>query len=176
MNLKEYYKNNLFNYLTEARRRARLPPMPENERAGDISVPYKTPRDILDIMSRSAGDDTIDHSDVNPINMKGVEEEDITPAMRAERERSAQILAGVKAAQDMSTKPTGALRLGAVLGQSKGDIENRQYSDDEIAQIIHKKGISTKSGEPLHRVEVNRIAKEALEKVKKELMNSQREE
>jgi hypothetical protein len=175
MNLKEYYKNNLFNYLTEARRRARLPPMPENERAGDISVPYKTPRDVLDIMSMSAGDDTIDHSDVNPINMKGEEEEDITPAMRAERERSAQILAGVKAAQDMSTNPRGALRLGAVGGQRQSDVDNRQYSDSEIAQILHKKGIGTKSGNPLKEVEINRIAKEALEKLKKALMNREGE-
>ena len=137
--------------------------------AGDITQPYRTPPEIKDIMSRSGGDDSLslDWSERHTAQSQGerrgaesieIEPEDLSPAMAKERERSENIIKSVPHSMLPSTSGT----------------TTNLYSNQEIADILNKKGILTEPrNKPWTKQRVDQVAQKALEKIKSGLMNIQ---
>lgn len=133
----------------------------ENIEGGDMSKPYRTPQDILDIMNRSAGDDSaFDWSEKNTAEEQGRRRgaesidpsiEDITPGMAAERERSSSIVSGIVGLPIRSSEET------------QGVSRDRQYSNQEIAAIMNARGIKTLRGKQWTHQLVDQVAQGALE-------------
>ena len=149
--------------LTEAK--AKKKESQENIEGGDITKPYRTPQDILDIMNRNTGDDSAyDWSENNPADdqgrRRGAESvgpstEDITPGMAAERARSSSILSGVQGLPIRSSEEA--------VGTS---VPGRQYSNQEIATIMNARGIKTLRGKNWTHQLVDQVAQKALEQLR----------
>lgn len=163
MNFKEYYKQNLFKSLFSEGTKKNLEREPDKE---NIESDYKTPHDIKDIMSRFGGDDSLtsDYAERHTSHDMGVRRgaesvddsnEDITPNMRAERERSREIIAS--AGQNVSI--------------THGNVLGHQYSNQEIADILNAQGERSRTGKPLSKQDIDYLAKAALAKLKKHLSN-----
>ena len=150
--------------LTEAK--AKKKESQENIEGGDITKPYRTPQDILDIMNRNTGDDSaFDWSEHNTAEdqgrRRGAESvgpstEDITPEMEAERARSDSILGGIKGKPIRSSE------------ESHGVSRDRQYSNQEIAAILNARGIMTIRGKPWSHQLVDQVAQGALEHLRQQ--------
>ncbi len=136
--------------------------------SGDITQPYSTPQEIKDIMSRSGGDDSITsdwgqhHTSQDQGERRGAESiettTDITPGMAKEREESENILKSVPS---------------SMLPSTPGNTPNI-YSNQEIADILNKRGILTEpKNKPWTKQRVDQVAQQALEKIKSGLMNIQ---
>ena len=133
----------------------------------NIEEPYKTPDDIKDIMSRSAGDDSIStdwgehHTSADQGERRGAEsidsvsseKEDVTSAMKAEREKSSDILSSSK----------------KVINTDPNKRSENVYSNEEIARILNSRGIKTERGKQFSKQLVDQIAQQALAKLKKQL-------
>lgn len=152
-------------YINEEKARKKLPP-PENIAGADVEASYETPSEIRDIQNKWAGDESIstDWGDrMNAATMaanRGAEsmitreEEDITPGMEAERQRSSGIISSIP--QKLQAKELYKL-----------NPSGRQYTDDEIAKIMSAKG------HPMTKQGAAWIAQQALEKLKKQLTGSE---
>lgn len=142
----------------------------ESKGAGDISKPYKTPRDILAIMSGSAGDDSITTgwAEKNTEEEQGrrrdalsVSDEsdgELTAARKKELEASEEILKNVK---DKINLPS-----------DKVPSTDIQYGNQEIAAILNARGIFTKPrNKPWSKETVRLAGDKALEKLIAALKN-----
>lgn len=152
-------------YIAEEKAKKKAQPK-VNATGENIEKPYETPPEIRDVQSRWAGDDSIttdwgDHMTAATMaanrgaqSMISREEEDVTPGMASERERSSNIMssipANVHSKEIHKLNPTG-----------------RQYTDQEIARIM------TAQGHPMTKQGAAWIASEALAKLKARLTGSE---
>jgi len=152
-------------YISEATAKKKTPPA-ENTAAADINVPYKTPEEIRKVQSHWAGDESISTdwgdrmnaatmaANRGAVSMIATEREDVTPGMAQERKKSSTIMTSIpseiKAKEVHMQNPSG-----------------RQYTDQEIAQIM------TAKGHPMTKQGASWIAQQALEKLKKRLTGSE---
>jgi hypothetical protein len=156
---------NFKQYIIEAKKKTEHK---ENIEGGDMSKPYRIPAEIRDLMNRHDRDDTYDWGNFHTIHDQGVlrgaesiehEEEELTPARKAEIERSRQIQRSIEGT-GVNLDPT------YTTGRSDGHL----FSNDEIAKIFNARGERTSRGTPFSKQVIDLIAKGALEKIKKGVM------
>jgi hypothetical protein len=140
----------------------------ENIEGGDMSKPYRIPAEIRDLMTKYAADDSTEWSNRHTSEDQGIrrgaesiehEEEELTPARKAEIERSRQIQRSIEGT-GVNLDPT------YTTGRSDGHL----FSNDEIARIFNARGERTSRGTPFSKQVIDLIAKGALEKIKKGVM------
>ena len=144
----------------------------QNIEGGDMSKPYKTPDDIRDIMSRSAGDDSIssdwgiNHTAQEQGIRRGAEsvesEEELTPARQAELAQSQEILGNLEGS-GINPNPN--------FTTARGGDGGHLYSNSDIADILNAKGITTLRGKQWTHQLVDLVAKQAKEKLANRLMD-----
>jgi len=140
----------------------------ENIEGGDMSKPYKIPAEIRDLMTKYAADDSTEWSNRHTSEDQGIrrgaesiehEEEELTPARKAEIERSRQI--------QRSLERTGInLDPAFTTGRTDGNL----FSNADIAKIFNAKGVKTARGKEWSPQLVDLVAQGALEKIKKGVM------
>lgn len=140
----------------------------ENIEGGDMSKPYKTPDDIRNLMTKYAADDSTEWSNRHTSEDQGIrrgaesiehEEEELTPARKAEIEKSRQIQKSIEGT-GINLDPT------YTTGRSDGNL----FSNSEIAKVFNARGETTSRGTPWSPQLVDLVAKGALEKIKKGVM------